>query len=274
MIDRLGRVHLSVVLAFVELAASAQTYTYDLAGSTNVVYAGGSDVNYAYYFAGNISGISTTSAPNTNLPAVSILSPPLGSTAYSALLAFSGTATSKNQVILVYYQLNNGPGQPRPPMAGRIGNASPTLAQGRNVFTVFAEDAAGNTSSNSISIIADLPIPWTPSQLGTNLSLWLDASSSSSVAVNGATVSQWGDLSGQGNNVSNSNSSTQPVYQPSGLNGLPTVNFTTSGMGLVGAGNFGVSGSAPRALAAVMDTGLIATGTQKPTVKPSPSPSP
>ncbi|MCX6929292.1 MAG: hypothetical protein NT154_39640, partial [Verrucomicrobia bacterium] len=105
------------------------------------------------------------------------------------------------------------------------------------------------------------PPNWTPAQLGANLTLWLDASSTNSIVLNGNQVRQWIDLSGKGNTVTNANGLTQPLYQTSGLNDRPTVNFTTVGMGLWSAGNVGVSGSAPRALAAVMNCGMIGTGT-------------
>ncbi|MEI7935189.1 MAG: hypothetical protein WCK27_00740 [Verrucomicrobiota bacterium] len=252
-----------LALCVCEPSLNAQTYSYDLGGRlTSVVYGGGSEVNYAYDPAANISGISSTSAPNTNSPAVTIVSPTPGSTVYSAILPFSGTATGKNQVILVYYQLNNGPWEPATTSNGWTNwTAFVTLNSGANLFTVYAEDAVGNSGSSSIMVNAVLPLPWSPSQLGTNLSLWLDASSSGSVTVNGANVSQWSDISGRGNNVTNSNVSAQPLYQPTGLNNLPTINFSTSGMWLVGTGTFGVSGNSPRALAAVMNGGLLATGT-------------
>jgi len=239
----------------------AQAFNYDLDGHlTAAAYGGGTNVDYVYDPAANISLLSATSSSNTNFPVVTILSPSAGSTASSTILNFNGTVVDKNQVTLVYHQLNNNAWQTATTGNGWTNwNATATLVPGTNVLTVYAQDAACNTGTNRLSINC-VPL-WTPLQFGANLALWLDASSSGSITLNGTTVAQWNDLSGQGNNVANSDASTQPVYLPTGLNGLPTVNFITGGMGLSSANNFGVSGSAPRALAAVMNGGLVATGT-------------
>ena len=64
---------------------------------------------------------------------------------------------------------------------------------------------------------------WTPTQIST--SLWLDASDASTIILNATTVSQWNDKSGNGRNVSQSNSSLQPLYTLNGLNGLNIADF-------------------------------------------------
>lgn len=71
---------------------------------------------------------------------------------------------------------------------------------------------------------------WTPYELGADLALWLDASDSSTVLLNGSTVSQWNDKSGRGNDVSNSTAATQPAYLVTGWDGKPTVSFTQAGL--------------------------------------------
>lgn len=52
--------------------------------------------------------------------------------------------------------------------------------------------------------------PWTPAKITT--ALWLDASDSATVVLNGSTVSQWNDKSGNGRNVAQSTASLQPGY--------------------------------------------------------------
>lgn len=52
--------------------------------------------------------------------------------------------------------------------------------------------------------------PWTPAQLQT--ALWLDAADASTVTLNGSTVSQWSDKSGNGRNATQSTAASQPAY--------------------------------------------------------------
>jgi hypothetical protein len=54
---------------------------------------------------------------------------------------------------------------------------------------------------------------WTPSAIAT--ALWLDADSPSSITLNGSTVSQWNDKSGNGRNFSQPSGSLQPAYNAS-----------------------------------------------------------
>ena len=65
----------------------------------------------------------------------------------------------------------------------------------------------------------------TPVALGSSLSLWLDADDSSTITLNGSTVSQWDDKSGNGRHVSQATAVNQPTYQSTGLNGKGTLNF-------------------------------------------------
>lgn len=74
---------------------------------------------------------------------------------------------------------------------------------------------------------------WTPAQLST--ALWLDAADAGTVTLNGTTVSQWRDKSGNGNNATQSTAANQPTYSAANavLNGKPSVGATTY-LGLVG----------------------------------------
>ena len=67
------------------------------------------------------------------------------------------------------------------------------------------------------------PVFWTPAQIST--SLWLDASDASTITLNATTVSQWNDKSGNSRNVSQANSSLQPLYTLGGLNSLNIADF-------------------------------------------------
>jgi hypothetical protein len=68
---------------------------------------------------------------------------------------------------------------------------------------------------------------WTPAKLS-SLAMWLDAADSSTITLNGSTVSQWDDKSGNGYNVIQATSSSQPTYISTGFNSKPTLFFDAS----------------------------------------------
>ncbi|MFM6272695.1 MAG: hypothetical protein ACKPFA_40420, partial [Dolichospermum sp.] len=63
----------------------------------------------------------------------------------------------------------------------------------------------------------------TPAQISTDL--WLDAADSSTITLNGSTVSQWNDKSGNGRNAIQATATNQPAYTANGLNGKPVLTF-------------------------------------------------
>lgn len=65
--------------------------------------------------------------------------------------------------------------------------------------------------------------PFLPTQIG-DLSLWLAADYISGLA-DAASVSQWNDLSGNGNHVSQGTGANQPAYKVAIVNGKPVVRF-------------------------------------------------
>lgn len=69
------------------------------------------------------------------------------------------------------------------------------------------------------------PQLWRPSHLGANLALWLDAEDAASITLNGSTVSQWNDKSGNGRNVSQATAALQPTYSATGMLGKPTLDW-------------------------------------------------
>lgn len=81
---------------------------------------------------------------------------------------------------------------------------------------------------------------WTPAQIPT--ALWLDAADSSTIILNGSTVSQWNDRSGNARNATQATVANQPTYQGAGLIYLDGVDdsmsytlsgFTTQGTAIV-----------------------------------------
>lgn len=78
------------------------------------------------------------------------------------------------------------------------------------------------------------PKLWRPTEIAT--ALWLDAEDTSTITLNGSTVSQWADKSGNGRNVSQATAASQPAYSASNLNGKPGLVFDGSN-DILGAGS-------------------------------------
>jgi hypothetical protein len=64
---------------------------------------------------------------------------------------------------------------------------------------------------------------WNPSMIPT--ALWLDAADASTITLNGSTVSQWNDKSGNARNALQPTAVAQPTYQVAGLNSKPAIGF-------------------------------------------------
>jgi len=62
-----------------------------------------------------------------------------------------------------------------------------------------------------------------PSDIET--ALWLDAADASTVTLNGSTVSQWRDKSGNSRHASQATPASQPTYAAAGFNAKPTIQF-------------------------------------------------
>jgi hypothetical protein len=67
---------------------------------------------------------------------------------------------------------------------------------------------------------------WTPAQITT--ALWLDAADTSTINLNGSTVSQWNDKSGNSKNALQATESQQPTYSATSFLGKPGI--TTDGV--------------------------------------------
>lgn len=65
---------------------------------------------------------------------------------------------------------------------------------------------------------------WTPYQIPQQVSLWLDASVTSSLSLSGSNVTQWNSLLG-GVNVVQATGANQPLYSATGFNGRPCVDW-------------------------------------------------
>ena len=80
------------------------------------------------------------------------------------------------------------------------------------------------------------------------LQLWLDADDSDTITLNGSTVSQWNDKSGNDYHVSQGTASNQPTYTASALNSKSVVRFDGAGDRLFNTTAQPVSGSSNRTI--------------------------
>ena len=69
-------------------------------------------------------------------------------------------------------------------------------------------------------------VPWTPANITT--AMWLDAADATTITLNGSTVSQWNDKSGNARNASQATAAAQPSYVSGGLNNLNVIRFDGS----------------------------------------------
>ena len=84
------------------------------------------------------------------------------------------------------------------------------------------------SSTTSFDVIVEPSVTstgnlWTPVQLGSSLALWLDASDSSTITLNGSTVSAWADKSSNGYDMSQGTAANQPAYVTNALDGKPVI---------------------------------------------------
>jgi hypothetical protein len=76
--------------------------------------------------------------------------------------------------------------------------------------------------STRMVVLGNRPL-WTPGNIST--ALWLDANDASTITLNGSTVSQWRDKSGNNRHASQATVANQPTYTANGLNGKSVVTF-------------------------------------------------
>lgn len=67
---------------------------------------------------------------------------------------------------------------------------------------------------------------WTPSQLGASLELWLDADDALTITLDGSTVSQWDDKSGNGHNAIQATATARPALTASAQNSKDVLTFS------------------------------------------------
>jgi titin len=89
------------------------------------------------------------------------------------------------------------------------------------IGAVYAEGAGSWSTSASATVV-----PWTPANLS-GVAAWYDAADAGTVTLNGSTVSEWRDRSGNDRHVAQPTAGKQPTYTTSGSlqNGLNVLTF-------------------------------------------------
>ena len=87
------------------------------------------------------------------------------------------------------------------------------------------------------------PKLWRPTEITT--ALWLDAEDTSTITLNGATVSQWADKSGNGRNATQATAANQPGYSASNVtfadgSDVLTIGSASTGTFGYGTGDFAI----------------------------------
>lgn len=93
---------------------------------------------------------------------------------------------------------------------------------------------------------------WTPAQIST--ALWLDAADAGTITLNGSTVSQWNDKSGNGRNATQATAANQPAFGATLINGKPALSFD-------GTNDVIFSSSTPVAFSTSASIFMVATNT-------------
>jgi hypothetical protein len=88
---------------------------------------------------------------------------------------------------------------------------------------ISAVNSAG-TSTPSRTATATAAV-WTPALLRSSVAVWLDAAEASTITLNGSTVSQWNDRSGNSRHLTQATATQQPLMVPGGLNGRDVMTF-------------------------------------------------
>src|SRR5574340_953603 len=69
---------------------------------------------------------------------------------------------------------------------------------------------------------------WTPHQIIASVAQWFDAADATTITLNGTTVSQWEDKSGNSRHASQATAAAQPTLVSSDLGGLDVISFDGS----------------------------------------------
>lgn len=100
---------------------------------------------------------------------------------------------------------------------------------------------------------ASVPPLWTPADLSTGPRVWYDASETSTIILDAGVVSEWQDISGNGNDlVQATGAGFRPGYVD-GWSSLKTVSFDGSDDRMLSESNIGITGNSPYSIFSVFE---------------------
>lgn len=200
----------SVTAAALTHAISDGTFNQSIYGNFNAgnLYIGANVLNSGVNQASGIGSFSITASTNTTKDAFAYKQNNFGESCNGATPKTDSTGTVPT-VNRLYIGTN---------WAG-AGN----FLNGHIRSFKYYPTRLSNTKLQSLTALT--APPWTPAALGASLALWLDANDASTITLNGSTVSQWGDKSGNGRNAVQATAATQPVYSATSFNGKPTLTW-------------------------------------------------
>jgi hypothetical protein len=102
------------------------------------------------------------------------------------------------------------------------------------------------------------PKLWRPTEIST--ALWLDAEDASTITLNGSTVSQWNDKSGNGRNATQATAAAQPTYVASSIGGKPALVFDGASSDWMNTGTLNVAMQNDYTVLAALATTNTSTG--------------
>jgi hypothetical protein len=116
------------------------------------------------------------------------------------------------------------------------------LGDGTLTLSLTLTTAAGTSAPRTVTVAKSTP--WIPADLGPALALWFDADDPATLTLDGASVSQWRDKSGNGRHLSQGSAARRPTLTPGVLNGKPAILLdgvndflSASGVGAAGVAN-------------------------------------
>jgi hypothetical protein len=146
---------------------------------------------------------------------------PLGVSLYKYVFDGTSSGYSKQQIDLITG--NAGAHDLTGITLGTRYSLSSFLVHNSAEFIIYNKIVPGDEDTDLVTYLQEKWMPKVEPNTISNLQIWLDANVG--LTLTGSDVDVWADQSGQGNDAS-SVVGNKPVYNATGLNGLPTVEFT------------------------------------------------
>lgn len=182
--------------------AAGATYTANAALVLYAQWAG--TVTYTVSYNGNGNTGGTAPSNQTKTQGVSL-----------TLATNSGNLTKTGYAFSGWNTAANGSGTAYAPGAAYTVDSGATLHAQWNALPV------ANAGTDQTVVL--ISTPWSPASLTPQL--WLDANDTNTITLNGSTVSEWRDKSGNNRHAAQTTATSQPTRTAAALNGKPVLTF-------------------------------------------------